>query len=145
MVRSAMAALLVSLCAGIGSAPAADLPHPRHRTVAVHRVRPVAPPVAILSPARVAAFPEIGAARPPLPSPTAVVLPGATGVPASVDLSPVFLPNRACGPGFSPDALQSCRRHGELHVHCDPLGGACIPLPPDPIPYGSGAASRLAY
>lgn len=140
-------ALVVSLCALSGPAPAADLPHPRHRATAMRRVpRPVvavAPSAAV--PVGVAVAPEVGAARAPLPSPTAVALPGATGLPASVDLSPVFLPQRACGSGFSPDALQACRRHGELRVDCDATGRTCVPLPPDPLPYGPGAAARLAY
>ena len=67
------------------------------------------------------------------------------GLPVFVDLTPVFTAQRACGPGFSPDALQACRRHGELRVDCGSSGRDCVSLPPDPLPYGPGAAARLAY
>lgn len=127
------------------AAPAAgaDLPGSRHP--ARHRAPPAVgatPRIVVVAPT---AATEMRAARAPFPSPTALVLPGAMGVPAFVDLSPVFAPQRDCGPGYSPDALQSCRRHGELRVACGPSGTDCIPLPPDPLPYGPGPAARLAY
>ena len=148
MHRRALTACFLVACLVAGPSFGADLPkrppvphHPRggpSRTVVLVPAV-AAPPVAVV------VGPELGAGRPPAASPTAIVLPGAAGLPASIDLSPVFLPQRACGPGFSPDALQSCRRHGELRVACDPSGLDCGPLPPDPMPYGPGAAARLAY
>lgn len=148
MHRRALTACL--LAAGLVVRPAfgADLPRhspaPHHPRGGPARTVVVVPAVA-LPPVAVVVGPELGAARRPPASPTAIVLPGAAGLPASIDLSPVFLPQRSCGPGFSPDALGNCRRHGELRVACDASGLNCVPLPPDPMPYGPGAAARLAY
>ena len=156
MHRRALTACFLVACLVAGPSFGADLPKgppvPHHtrggpsRTV-VLAPAVAAPPVAVVAapPVAVVVGPELGAGRPPAASPTAIVLPGAAGLPASIDLSPVFLPQRACAPGFSPDALQSCRRHGELRVACDPSALDCVPLPPDPMPYGPGAAARLAY
>lgn len=148
MDRRSTVALLLAFCALAPPAFGADLSVPhrpaRHRTH-VPAMRRLPPRIVVVAPVVVVGVPEVGAARAPLPSPTAVLLPGAVGLPASIDLSPVFLPQRVCGPGFSPDALQACRRHGELRVDCDASGRDCVPLPPDPLPYGPGAAARLAY
>lgn len=138
--RIAAALPLVALVTAVG---AADLPRV-HRLARHHVATRSAPPrTVVLAPAAVVAAPEVVIARPP--SPTALVLPGTTGVPAFVDLSPVFAGERACGPGFSPDALQTCHRHGELRVDCGPSGRDCSPLSPNPLPYGPGTAARLAY
>lgn len=54
-------------------------------------------------------------------------------------------PRDACAPGYAPAGyMESCVRHGELEVRCYP-DGRCVPLPPNPIPYGLGPYYRLHY
>lgn len=150
MERSAFVVALSLSPALLALSPgrAADLPSraphvQRHAPVARRAAAPepvAAPFVAPGLPPR-----EVGSARGGVASPTALLVPGTTPLPSSVDVSPVFLPQRVCGPGYSPGADQTCLRHGELRVRCDDHGLDCAPLPPDPMPYGPGPYMRLAY
>lgn len=61
--------------------------------------------------------------------------------------SPLSIFGRDCLPGFAPDEGGACFRHDDPKLSC---GSAtrrpgCAVLPPDPAPYGIGAASRLDY
>jgi hypothetical protein len=86
--------------------------------------------------------PPARAAIVPLPVPVVTVPPA---LPATAVVPPNVGRSGRCLPGFAPNSAGLCARHDDPPVACPPAGGPCELLPPDPLPYGPGAALRLNY
>ncbi len=91
-----------------------------------------------LDPAYPAARRPVIPVSPSVPGSSIIVLPPP---PATT----LFGADHTCHPGYFPDRDGLCRRTGVLAIDCDPSGRHCVPLPPDPVPYGIGAYLRRNY